>query len=378
MITNIWTSRRGKILASRGTCFMLLMLFSEYPGSAAAVDHQLQLIQLGTMHEQRASHTATLLLNGKVLIAGGFRKGADGYSQVYFKSAELYDPKTRTFTPTGDMTEPRCGHTATLLQNGKVLIGGGYGNGALASAEIYDPATGGFTTTGTMSRAREGLTATLLLDGTVLIAGGAHDDQTSAELYVTRTGIFEPTGSLGTDRVGHTASLLPDGRVLIAGGAKKDRTVCSSCELYDPRLRTFTTTGEMISKRYKHGALTLSNGDVLILGGSDSRDWRGKYKSAEIYRTTVGSFSPISDMGSERFKLPHAMAVLKDGNILISGGSRQIEMYDTKKGSFFSVARFEEPHYYSTATLLDDGNVLLAGGYNDTPQSTNMAWLVSK
>ena len=133
-------------------------------------------------------HAATMLSDGRILVAGGWKTAVgktDGTSAL--ASAELYDPASGTFTPTGDMTVPRAFPTATLLPDGRVLIAGGWnGSNAVASAEIYDPASGTFTPTGDLTAAREGNTATLLSDGRVLITGGRDGSGgvlVSAELY---------------------------------------------------------------------------------------------------------------------------------------------------------------------------------------------------
>ncbi len=174
----------------------------------------------GSMTVARTGQTATLLSSGKVLFAGGY--GQDGS----VASAELYDPAAGSFSSTGSMSSPRWAHTATLLASGKVLIVGGttYNTEGqyLASAELYDPATGSFSPTGSMPGPRTMHTATLLASGKVLIAGGLGDpfgpDLASAELYDPATGSFSPTGSMTLVRSGYTATLLQSGQVLIAGG----------------------------------------------------------------------------------------------------------------------------------------------------------------
>lgn len=332
-----------------------------------------QLISIGTMHEWRASHTATLLPDGKVLIAGGFKKGPDG-RQIYFNTVELYDPQTKTFTPTGSMNVGRCGHTATLLHNGKVLIAGGGNDSPLAVAEMYDPSTGTFSVLASMTVARQNHSATLLQDGNVLVAGGCSDLR--AELFNAVTEKFEITGNLKRTRVAHTATLLPDGKILLAGGMLPDHTVLADAEFYDPQTRQFISTGAMTSARVKHAAIVIPGGNVLIAGGSSDEGWRRQYKSAEVYDVKTSTFSLIEEMKGERFKFPQTLVMLKDGRIAVCGGNKQLEIFDPITHSFNTVAQFDEAHYFATATLLSDGSILILGGYNDKPQSTNQAWLL--
>jgi hypothetical protein len=329
------------------------------------------------MNAERAAHTATLLPNGKVLIAGGFLE--EGTSEIAIASAEIFDPGTNTFTPTSDMNEPRDGHTATLLPDGQVLIVGGWNQSSRSStAELYDPQTGTFEYTGSLMAPRQGMTATLLKNGRVLIAGGdsaRRSSQLTAELYDPETKTFSPAGILNHGRMAHTATLLSDGRVLFVGGASGNEEVLASAEIYDPETGQFTLAGEANLIRYKHTAVLLKDGNVLILGGSNEKDWRGKYDSAEIYDVQTGAFRQICAMNRERFKLADAAVLLADGNVLIGGGDRQLEVFDSQSRSFLQAGTLDDDYYYSVLTPLQNGQVLITGGYNGNILPSDKAWL---
>jgi N-acetylneuraminic acid mutarotase len=203
-----------------------------------------------------------LLPNGKVLVAGGYNTNSGALS-----SAELFNPATGTWTNTGSMTNARVGHTAILLSNGKVLVAGGGG------AELYDPATETWTVTGAMTTNRARHTATLLPNGRVLVAGGLNVSTylTSSELYDPVMGIWSATGSMTNERAYHKATLLPSGKVLVMGGigisTRPGLNILASAEIYDPDTGKWILAGAMTTNRAYHTATLLPNGRVLVAGG---------------------------------------------------------------------------------------------------------------
>ena len=317
----------------------------------------------GSMGTARYQHTATLLKDGTVLLAG-----APGLN-----TAEKYDPGTGKFTPiTGKMSIDRDSHTATLLITGKVLITGGTdvynNNAALATAEMFDPGTGMFTpTAGNMSVARTGHNATLLADGKVLITGG---NTLVAELFDPGTGMFTPTtGKMVTARTEDTATLLPNGKVLITGGLAANAALATA-ELYDPATESFSaTTSAMAVARNYHTATLLTTGSnsgkVLIAGGNS------KNAVAELYDPAIGTFSTTGTMLSTRQR--HTATLLSDGTVLMAGGSEfganvdiltAAEIFDPNSDTFTGTGGLLTPRIEHTATLLKDGTVLVTGGLN--------------
>jgi WD40 repeat protein len=308
----------------------------------------------GSMAFARDAHTATLLQNGRVLIAGG----TDGSTAL--ASAELYDPTTKMFTAAGHMTIGRIGHTATLLadssfpNHGKVLVVGGTGG---QTAELYDPGTGAFTAIGTTVFRHLGQTATLLKDGRVLVAGG---ETASAELFNPASGSFTATGSLTVSRNGHTATLLPDGRVLIAGGLPDGQTQATpfglfSAEIYNPASGTFTATGSMSFPLAQHTATLLADGTVLV--ASD-------YERAEVFSPATGLFSLVGNTSTGS----RATATLRnDGTVLVAGGTFRTSvgtamLFAPECAGFVFTGPLIAARDGHTATLLADGTVLIAGG----------------
>jgi hypothetical protein len=326
--------------------------------------------------------TATPLQNGMILIAGGVN--ANGATTA----AELYNPNTgaQSFSPTGSLNVARsCGSTATLLNDGTVLIAGGSGN---TTAEIYIPSSGTFSLNtppsplypqnpngikiGPMTAVRMNATATLLPDGTVLIAGGDIGDWaglTSAEIYNPATGTFTATGSMSTRRTTQTATLLPGGTVLIAGGQDNysGQVALNTAEIYTPSSRTFALVGNLTTTRCQHTATLLTDGTVLLAGGQNTS---GTFlSSAEIYTPTTATFAATGSMSSPR--LDHTATPIADGTVLVAGGYpssstfypvNTAEIYTPSSRRFTVTGNMTVPRAYHSATMVYNGDILIVGG----------------
>ena len=221
---------------------------------------------LGFRHD--AGGTATALGDGSVLVAGGHVPA--------ISTAERYDPASEQWTVAGDMATARRGHTATRLADGRVLITGGVtccdmaGEVLTGTAEVYDPGTGVFQPTGSLLTARALHSATLLADGRVLVTGGfvAVDGSTtaSAEVYDPSTGQFSPAGAMQVGRVVHSAILLTDGRVLVLGGLQ----AFAATDVFDPTADLWQP-GPTLQPAWGASTVTLlRNGRVLVFGGEDA------------------------------------------------------------------------------------------------------------
>ena len=313
----------------------------------------------GSMAAVRDAHTATLLNNGKVLVAGGI--GATGEAVA---TAELFDPASGTFASTGSLATARSVHTATLLADGRVLIAGG----GTANSEIYDPASASFTPTASMSTTRSFQTATLLSDGKVLVTGGSDTNGNPiviAELYDPDAGTFTTVGDMVAARFGHTATLLNNGNVLLSGGTGKGSVSLATAELFDPASATFTATGTMASARYAHTATLLSNGSVVVTGGFDGSSI--VLATAEVFAPASGIFTAAGKMETPRAF--HNAVALSDGSVLVVGGEddhrntlSSAEIFDRVTSTFSPTGSMRAGRSFYTITKLSDGSALVTGG----------------
>lgn len=344
------------------------------------------------MSEPRSSHSATLLADGRVLVAGG----------AAVKSAEIYDPVLGTWTLTGEMVEVRRGHTAVRLPNGKVFFAGGAGPGN-ASAELFDPATGTWTRAAEMLVPRTDHALTLLADGTVMASGGVDfsgvasgwwvDDLPSrmVEIYDPESDSWRYAGSLETPRYWHTATLVPDGRVLVAGGATKIEFhgYTALAELYDPGSDTWVRAGAFALARSRATATSLVDGSVLIVGGYNAFGYgacgwvcshveNDRFDPLKGWRTAPKLNAPRNE---------HTTTRLANGQLLVTGGEdwapvprapaailASTELYDDARGSWIVGDNLSIARSSHTATLLEDGRVLVIGGYTGVRSGYTGVW----
>ena len=323
----------------------------------------------GQMTTPRYDHTLTLLADGRVLAAGG-RTQAPA-SLVNFNTAEIYDPVTEEWTPTGSMHDYRWAHTATLLPDGRVLVAGGFGGTPVGSganaqpvvdtAEIYDPATGQWTLTDNLNLRRALHVAELLPDGRVLVAGGRWCDQPppatcnftfrteTAEIYDPATGQWTFTGDMNIARHTTGSVVLHDGRVLVPAGFTPQGNGTTG-DIYDPATGTWSLTGPLNVGRARQGAMLLDDGRVFVAFGF------GGFGITEIYDPATNSWSLGPPLFSSQGRFNFAYAVLPNGQVLIASGqipatglSRSSDIYDPATNQWLPGGQMNDVHATSSS-----------------------------
>ncbi len=318
----------------------------------------------------RTDHTATLLVDGRVFIAGGWG-GIRGPL-----ACEIFDSTNGTYQPSATLDEGRSRHTATLLPSGRVMICGGtrstqgnYFNSILA----FDPVSGSISPAGTLLSARSLHSATLLPDGNVLIAGGIDhtDTQYSAlpERFDPVTGVCTATGPMNQPRALHTATLLPSGKVIILGGSGV--AMSGAIEQFDPVTGQFTTIGSLIKHRMLHTATLLPNGKIFIAGGWD--DHTLPIQDLESFDPATGISTVCGTLTTARTRVGHTATLLDDGRVLLAGGPGYVhlgpsgytangEIFDPLTNQIKATGPMIQLTSYHTAIKLRNGDILFSGG----------------
>ncbi|MFE5590314.1 kelch repeat-containing protein [Streptomyces sp. NPDC056549] len=290
----------------------------------------------------RWMHSTTLLDDGRVLVTGGLT-GPNAFPVRPLGTAEIYDPASGDWSPAGELHEARCGHSATLLSDGRVLVAGGqarrsaHSERSLYSAELFDPRIPGWTPAADMTDARSFHPAAALPDGRVLVAGGwvatrpdwrAGSPLAYGECYDPATDTWTPTGSLGAPRSGHGLTVLADGSVLATGGAEADGGADGRLDPYSRATaeRWYPAAGgrwarekDMPCGRTQHRAVRLPTGDVLVTGGGNALLGDACYRSAARYDPGTGDWTAVPGMAVGRTDF--AAIALADGRVLVAGGS---------------------------------------------------------
>ena len=328
--------------------------------------------------QPRAVHRATLLLDGRVLITGGCTQpGCGGFEEG--RRAEVYDAG-RGLAAAAEMATPRASGTATLLADGRVLLVGGYpgeGRAPTSAAEVYDPAADVFTRVGGLPSGRADHSATLLPDGRVLVAGGF--DTTGRALG--STAYFDPaterftTGPpLPQARAAHVA-VLAGSAVVLLGGTRDSRAVATTAVL-DLRTDGWRPGPRLTTPRVKLGAVALGDGRVFVAGGASDVEGRTKLRTTELVDVARGTTTPGPALSEGEYKLDGAVAVLADGRVVVGGG-RALDVYDP---GLDQVRRVPVPSLdarsFRTVTAVGPATVLVLGGYDGEIVPTDAARLV--
>ena len=329
-----------------------------------------------SVHTARDGHTATLLPNGNVVVAGGENNNAA------VASTEVYSPLTSSWTNSGNLNVARSNASALLLPNGMVLVAGGCIGSCLgattAPAELYNSVSGTWSSIGSMAKARTYFGMVLLPSGKVLAAGGCTGLNANgcsgvtakAEIFDPSTDKWSATGTMTAARGSFTLTLLANGKALAAGGINSAGNPVGSAEIFDPSTGKWTATGVMITARDEHTAVLLATGNVIVAGGENAASVTTT--KTELYNPSTGKWTASGNLNTSR--LEHTATLLADGNVLIAGGNNvtnnattvlaSAELYNPANGKWTNTGSMNNARVGHTATLMTSGKVMAVSGSN--------------
>ncbi|MCD2443745.1 hypothetical protein LQ757_15800 [Agromyces sp. SYSU K20354] len=325
---------------------------------------------------ERAAHTATSLADGRILVAGGCVVDGCGTASA---DAMVIGADGVTVTSVAPMSVPRTNHTANLLPDGRVVVAGGFlgeGEGVTGSIDVLDP-VGATTVPAPPGTPRGGHAASLLPDGRVLVVGG--DTGTGgftadAEIFDPGTGAVATASPLPWAADALEATPLDDGRVLVTGGRVDGGAGTTAAALFDPDLDEWVAVGPLAVPRFKHFQVTLADGRVLVGGGT--ADDRVLHASTEVFDPDDGGFSPGPDLTQPRYKLSGGALALADGRVLIGAGADTVELIDVAAGTSTVVEELGTTASFATVSRLEDESALLLGGYDGRISLTGLMRVV--
>jgi N-acetylneuraminic acid mutarotase len=323
----------------------------------------------------RYNHTATTLPDGTIFVVGGTSDGSSGLA-----TSEIYDRNANTWTSKASITNARYWHTATLLGNGKVLVTGGYttnGTTTTSDCRLYTPSTNTWASTGSMTTARAEHSAAVLSDGRVLVTGGYSGSASlsSSEIYDPALGTWSSATAMSSQRRNHASITMPNGLTLVTGG-RNDATSSglATVAIYNPATNTWANGASLTTNRFRHSMAAAPNGRIIITGGLNTSG----SPAVNNYLSSVEIYSPSGDNYYQGSNLPegrrgHYTAVLSNGNVLVAGGAtgdntvstttKEYNTGDQRSNTFTATGSLAQVRAYHTATLLNSGKFLIAGGY---------------
>ncbi|NUO49396.1 MAG: hypothetical protein HOV80_11125 [Polyangiaceae bacterium] len=356
-----------------GRCLRALQLVVPLGVGVLVVDDALAAGAWETVGElklAREDHTATVLEDGSVLLIAGRRPSP-------MATAEVFDPISHTSKLLEQLFEARAEHTATLLDDGRVLVtGGSYDqpDDLLDSVEIYDPALGTWSQAAPMSSARAGHAAVRLLDGRVLVTSGRAASGSSvnltAEVYDPVLDVWSPLVTMNEGREHHQATLLPDGRVLVTGGNRAGDVPIALAEIFDPDTGDFEEIGELGYPRYDHSVAPLPDGRLLIAGGrSNDSNADGLIAAVELYDPSTQGFlsAPSMNAGHSDSQL----VVLPDGRVLLVASHSELFDPAAPEQPWKYVGTMQNGRTHFVAALVD-GRAFVFGGDARDEESKNI------